>query len=90
MTIERKVRCIESSLKMEGMELDREGIERVKDILTGEISVSDAIIKLNEKYDISVIEETLFLMSVPGMAESIIEGGKTALEERLTEEEVEY
>ena len=89
MTIERKVRCIESSLKMEGMELDREGIERVKGILTDEISVSDAIIKLNEKYDISAIEETLFLMSVPGMAESIVEGGKTPLEECLTEEEVE-
>ena len=40
--------------------------------------------------DWRAIEETLFLMSIPGMTESIIEGGKTALEERLTEEEVEY
>ena len=90
MTIERKVGCIETSLKMEAMELDSEGIERVKGILTGEISVSDAIVKLNEKYDIGAIEETLFLMSVPGMAESIIEGGKTPLVECLTEEEVKY
>lgn len=88
MTIERKVGCIEASLKMEDMELDSEGVERVKGILTGEISVSDAIVKLNEKYDIGAIEETLFLMSVPGMAESIIEGGKTLLEECLTEDEV--
>ena len=88
MTVERKVGCIETSLKMEDMELGSEGIERVKGILTGEISVSEAIAKLNEKYDISAIEETLFLMSVPGIAESIIEGGKTPLEECLTEDEV--
>jgi len=38
--------------------------------------------------DWRAIEETLFLMSVPGMAESILEGGKTPLEECLTEDEV--
>ena len=36
------------------------------------------------------IEETLYLMSVPGMAESIIAGGKTPIEECVSEEEVEW
>lgn len=40
--------------------------------------------------DWRAIEETLFLMSVPGMAESIIEGGNTPLEECLTEDEVDW
>lgn len=39
--------------------------------------------------DWSAIEGTLFLMSIPGMAESIIEGGNTPLEECLSEEELE-
>jgi prevent-host-death family protein len=38
--------------------------------------------------DWRAIEETLFLMSIPGVAESILEGGKTPLEECLTEDEV--
>lgn len=40
--------------------------------------------------DWKAIEETLFLMSIPGMAESIIEGGITPLEECLAEDEVEW
>lgn len=38
--------------------------------------------------DWRAIEETLFLMSIPGMEKSIIEGGNTPLEECLSEEEV--
>ena len=40
--------------------------------------------------DWKAIEETLFLMSIPGMAESIMEGGNTPLEECLSEDEVEW
>ena len=40
--------------------------------------------------DWKAIEETLYLMSIPGMAESIIAGGNTPLEECLTEDEVEW
>ena len=40
--------------------------------------------------DWRAIEETLFLISIPGMAESIIEGGNTPLEECLSENEVEW
>lgn len=40
--------------------------------------------------DWRAIEETLYLMSVPGMAESIIAGGKTSIEECISEEKVEW
>ena len=40
--------------------------------------------------DWRAIEETLYLMSVPGMAESILEGGKTPIEDCVPEEEVEW
>lgn len=40
--------------------------------------------------DWRAIEETLYLMSIPGMAESIIAGGKTPIEECISEEEVEW
>jgi len=40
--------------------------------------------------DWRAIEETLFLTSIPGMAESIIKGGSTPLEECLSEDEVEW
>lgn len=40
--------------------------------------------------DWRAIEETLFLMSIPGMAESIIKGGSTPLEECLSEDEVDW
>lgn len=44
--------------------------------------------------DWQAMEETLHLMAIPGMAESIIEGGKTAIEDCLEEkrvhEDVEY
>ena len=36
------------------------------------------------------IEETEHLTSIPKMAESIIKGGKTPLEECLTEDEIEW
>ncbi len=40
--------------------------------------------------DWKAIEETLHLMSIPGMTESIIEGGKTAIEDCLEENEVDW
>ena len=40
--------------------------------------------------DWQAIEETLHLMAIPGMAESIIEGGKTAIEDCLDENEVDW
>ena len=40
--------------------------------------------------DWKAIEETLHLMAIPGMAESIIEGGKTAIEDCLEENEVDW
>lgn len=40
--------------------------------------------------DWRAIQETLYLMSVPGMAESIIEGGNTSVEDCLSEDEVEW
>ena len=40
--------------------------------------------------DWRAIEETLYLMSVPGMAESIVAGGNTPLEECVPEDEVEW
>lgn len=40
--------------------------------------------------DWNAIEETLYLMSVPGMAESIIEGGKSEVSECLDESEVNW
>ena len=40
--------------------------------------------------DWKAIEETLYLMSVPGMAESIIEGGNTDISECLDVSEVDW
>lgn len=40
--------------------------------------------------DWNAIEETLYLMSVPSMTESIIEGGNTDISECLDESEVEW
>lgn len=40
--------------------------------------------------DWSAIQETLYLNSIPGMNESILEAGKTPLEECLSENEVEW
>lgn len=40
--------------------------------------------------DWKAIEETLFLMSIPNMTESILKGGSTPLEEYLSEDEVEW
>jgi prevent-host-death family protein len=36
------------------------------------------------------IEETLYFNAIPGMTESIIEGGKTPIEDCLSEDEVEW
>lgn len=38
--------------------------------------------------DWKAIEETLYLMSIPGMTESIIDGGDTSIDDCLDEEEV--
>lgn len=40
--------------------------------------------------DWEAIKETLYLISIPGMAESIIEGGSTDISECLDESEVEW
>ncbi|MDO4279903.1 MAG: type II toxin-antitoxin system Phd/YefM family antitoxin [Lachnoclostridium edouardi] len=40
--------------------------------------------------DWNAIQETIFLNSVPGLAEQIIKGGHTSLEECLPEEKVEW
>ena len=40
--------------------------------------------------DWKAIEETLYLMSIPGMTESITEGGKTLIEDCISEEEEEW
>ena len=40
--------------------------------------------------DWKAIEETLYLMSIPGMAESIIEGGNTDVSDCLDESEVDW
>lgn len=40
--------------------------------------------------DWKAIEETLYLMNIPGMAESIIKGGNTPLDECVSESEVKW
>ena len=40
--------------------------------------------------DWKAIEETLYLMSIPGIAESIIEGGNTDVSDCLDESEVDW
>lgn len=40
--------------------------------------------------DWNAVQETLYLMSVPELTESIIEGGKTSIEYCLSEDEVEW
>ena len=40
--------------------------------------------------DWNAIQETLYLMSIPGMADSIREGGKTPIQECLAENEVAW
>ncbi len=40
--------------------------------------------------DWNAIQETLYLNSIPGVAESIISGGSTSLEDCLSEDEVEW
>lgn len=52
MTIDEKVRSIESSFAMEDIVFDIKCRQRVKDILSNKISVTDAILELNEKYKI--------------------------------------
>lgn len=54
MVIDRKVSSIEASFKMENMPFDAECRQRVKDILTDKVSVTDAIAELNKKYRVSV------------------------------------
>lgn len=56
MTIERKVSSIESSFRMENMNFDSDCITRVKGILSGKVSVSDAINELNKKYRVSEVK----------------------------------
>ena len=40
--------------------------------------------------DWNAIQETLYLMSVPGLTESIIEGGKIPIDDCLTEDELDW
>ena len=53
MTINRKVRSIESSFRMENMPFDKECRNRVSGILSGKISCAEAIAELNKKYGVS-------------------------------------
>jgi predicted RNase H-like nuclease (RuvC/YqgF family) len=53
MTIERKVSSIESSFSMESLMFDDECRNRVKEVLTDKVTVSDAIAELNKKYRVS-------------------------------------
>lgn len=39
--------------------------------------------------DLNAIQETLYLTSIPGMAESLIQGKESSLEDCLTEDEIE-
>lgn len=40
--------------------------------------------------DWNAVQETLYLMSVPGLTESIMEGGKETIDNCLSEDEVEW
>lgn len=40
--------------------------------------------------DWNAIQETLYLNSIPGVADSIVEGGRTPLEECMPEDEVTW
>lgn len=40
--------------------------------------------------DWNAIQETLYLMSVPGLTESIVEGGKTPINDCLSEDEIDW
>lgn len=53
MTVESRVSSIESSFMMENMYFNNECRQRVKDILTNKITVSDALAELNKKYGVS-------------------------------------
>lgn len=53
MTVDRKVSSIESSFQMEGMLFNEECRKRVKDVITKNTSVVDAIEELNRKYIVS-------------------------------------
>ena len=50
--IDRKVSSIESSFQMENMLFDEECRKRVKDVLTKNMPVVDAIAELNRKYSV--------------------------------------
>ena len=50
--IDRKVSSIESSFQMENMLFDEECRKRVKDVLTKNMPVVDAIAELNKKYSV--------------------------------------
>ena len=52
MIIDRKVSSIESSFQMENMLFDEECRKRVKDVLTKNMPVVDAIAELNKKYSV--------------------------------------
>ena len=53
MIIDRKVSSIESSFRIEGMPFNEECRKRVKDVLTKNIPVVNAIAELNRKYSVS-------------------------------------
>jgi prevent-host-death family protein len=40
--------------------------------------------------DWNAVQETLYLMSVPGLTESIMEGGRETIDDCLSEDEVEW
>lgn len=53
MEIERKVSSLEASFSMENMQFDDACRNRIKNVLEGKVSITDAIAELNRKYSAS-------------------------------------
>lgn len=68
-----------------------ETIEAIKAVERGEvIGPFDSIEALMKSLDSPEEDETLYLSSVPGMKEKLIDGLKTPIEECVSEEEVDW
>ena len=63
-----------------------------KDLCEGNrvIKTARLIIRRVRADDWKAIQETIYLNSIPGMAESIREGGETPIEECVPEDEVDW
>ena len=68
-----------------------ETIEAIKTVESGEvIGPFDSIEALMKSLDSPEEDETLYLSSIPGMKEKIIDGHKTPIEECVSEDEVDW